>query len=233
MQRPGLDPQQARAFIYETNATRNTLACALRLLSTDALTENTRDPIMVLLSAGLERLHKLTLGVIAIDDTGHWGNSKSHGHRVEEMHHRLLADIDRRAADRPHVKALVKATRSDLVLPAIINCADSFAREGRYSYLDALATTQTRATNPETAWRAIEDAASMYRDAAEQQIQAGQAPSDNQKWSAARMTRNVAITRSVTTLWDLVAAGGEDGLYGELGRILSSEINRRNVGRQV
>jgi len=233
MRLPGLDAQQARAFSYETNATRNTLACALRLLSTDALTENTRDPIMVLLSSGLERLHKLTLGVIAIDDTGHWGNSKARGHLVEEMHDSLMAEIDRRAVDHPDIRELAVATRSDAVLPAVITCADNFAREGRYSYLDALAGATTRATNPETAWRAIEDAASIDRDVAEQQARARQASSDNQKWSAARMTQNAAITRSVTTFWDLIAVGGAHRLYGELGRTLSTEINRRNVGRQV
>lgn len=232
MQLPGLDVSQSRAFVFEVNATKNTLACGLRLLSTDALTDNTRDPIMVLLSVGLERLHKLTLGVISVADSGHWDDSKAHKHRLSTMHHDVLEAISHRVTS-PYVEELLRATRSDALLDAVIACADSFAREGRYSYLDALSGGQQRATNPDAAWRMVEEVAEQRADVAARRQPALKAPTDNALWTAASIARGAAISQSVASLWDFIATCGAHGSLGDLGTRLGADIKRRSVGRQT
>lgn len=229
---PGLDVVQTRALFYEANATRNTLAYALRILATDALTENTRDPVMVLSASGIERLLKLTLGVIDVDQHQQWRDSKSHGHHVERMHHRVLDAIEQRAAAAPYVGQLLAVVRGDAVLPPLIACADSFAREGRYAYFTTLADKQPHVDSPDQAWRAVEDAAAQHPELAELQAQAMAHHADNEKQRAARIARGSIISNSLTNLWDLVTAAGTHHALGDLGHVLSQELKRSSVGRQ-
>src|SRR4051794_16053380 len=118
MHLPGLDDsEQAMAFVYEVNATRNILSYATRIVATDALTENTRDPIMSLMAAGLERLYKLTLGVIAVDRDGSWNDGKIFGHQISKMHPEVLSQIEQRSHAKPYLQELLCEVHDDLVLP--------------------------------------------------------------------------------------------------------------------
>lgn len=62
-----LDRQQGFALISEMTSTRNLLAYGIRVIRTGAFIETTRDPILTMLSIGVEKLYKLTLGLIALE----------------------------------------------------------------------------------------------------------------------------------------------------------------------
>lgn len=53
-------------------STRNLLAYGIRVIRTGAFIDTTRDPILTMLSIGVEKLYKLTLGLIALDCDHKW-----------------------------------------------------------------------------------------------------------------------------------------------------------------
>lgn len=62
-----LDRQQGFALLSEITSTRNLLADGIRVIRTGAFIDTTRDPILTMLSIGVEKLYKLTLGLIVLD----------------------------------------------------------------------------------------------------------------------------------------------------------------------
>jgi hypothetical protein len=220
------------AFVYEVNATRNTLSYATRIVASDALTDNTRDPIMSLMAAGLERLYKLTLGVIAIDRDGSWSDSKRFGHQIEKMHPEVLDELEQRCSANPYHRDLMRAVRDDQVLLAVIKCADAYGREGRYFYLDSLAGKEPRASSPHQAWRTVEATVLQHIDLAEPSSQAAESPADTGRWRALTTTRGAVINRSVINVWELIATCGVQGGFGELGRVFGRDVQPAAVGRQ-
>jgi hypothetical protein len=232
MQLPGLDRDQSVAFVYEVNATRNTLSYATRIVATDALTDNTRDPIMSLMAAGLERLYKLTLGVIAIDRDGSWSDSKRFGHQIEKMHPEILDELERRSSASSYLRDLIRVVRDDRVLLAVIKCADTYGREGRYFYLDSLAGKQPRASSPHQAWRTVEATVLQHIDLAEPSARAAEGPADTERWRTLTTVRGAVINRSVINVWEVIAMCCVQGAVGELGRIFGRDVKPASVGRQ-
>lgn len=232
MQLPGLNRDQSVAFVYEVNATRNTLAFATRFVSTDALTDNTRDPIMSLIAPGLERLYKLTLGVIAVDRGEPWGDGKSYGHQIGKMHPKIVVEIEQRSSARPYLQDLLGAVRADPVLPAVIGCADAYGREGRYFYLDTLAGNSTRVASPHKAWRTVEDVVTKHHQLSGPVAPVASGPDNAENRLAFTTARGAVISRSITDLWQLIADCGVQGVFGKLGRIYGRDVRPAAVGRQ-
>lgn len=166
---------------------------------------------MSLMAAGLERLYKLTLGVMAVDRDGSWSDGKSFGHQISKMHPEVLAEIERRSAAKPYLQELLCEVRDDRVLPAVIRCADSYGREGRYFYLDTLAGSPTRVVSPHDSWRMVEAAVLEQHQLAETRTRAAQDPANNERWRSLTAARGVVINRSVTNMWNLIAHCGVHG----------------------
>ena len=91
-----LDRQQGFALIAEMTSTRNLLAYGIRVIRTGAFIETTRDPILTMLSIGVEKLYKLTLGLIALDCDHKWPNAaamKAWGHKLVSMHQAIMDEL--------------------------------------------------------------------------------------------------------------------------------------------
>ncbi|WP_415394215.1 hypothetical protein ACMTN4_00025 (plasmid) [Rhodococcus globerulus] len=230
-----MDEEQSKAFVFEVNATRNLLAYGLLVITSDALTENTRDPIMTMLSSGLEKLYKLTLGIVALDRDGKWAKKaemQGIGHKVGKMHPTVLDELDRRTSGGPrYIRELLDTVRGDPIIPVVIDCVDAYGREGRYFYLDALAGKTHSRSSPHESWRAIE--AKVFDDvsAATQRLQAARARTDNEQ-SRDQNAVGDRIAQSVTDVWTLIAMCGIQHFLGETGAVFGREIHPRAVGRQ-
>ena len=124
------------ALIAEMTSTRNLLAYGLRVIRADALTENNRDPILTMLSIGVEKLYKLTLGLAALDREGSWPNAakaKAWGHKLVPMYEAVMSELRSRTSDKsPYVCGLVAEVEADPVVPPFITSLDMYGSNGRF-----------------------------------------------------------------------------------------------------
>lgn len=231
----GLDQDASSAFFHEVNASRQLLAFGLKAVRSDALTANTRDPIMTMLSSGLEKLYKLTLGLAALDRDGRWaskGEMKTIGHKIGEMHPVVIDALTERTKGKsPYARQLLDAVAGDSVMPVIIECLDSYGREGRYFYLDLLAGKRQRRTSPHETWRAIETEVLADPEVKRVGAQAGQDYADNGHWRTLHDAVGERIATSVTDVWTVIAVCGRHRALGDAGVVFGLEVHPDAVGR--
>lgn len=106
-----LDNQKAFALIGEMTSTRNLLGYGLKVLRGARFIETTRDPIMTMLSIGVEKLLKLTVGVISLDETETWPSKPkmmSYGHGIVSLFDHVMEEIRARTLNSSdYVRGLV------------------------------------------------------------------------------------------------------------------------------
>ena len=103
-----LNQKQTLALIEEMTSTRNLLAYGVRVVRTGAFVSTTRDPILTMLSIGVEKLYKLTLGLIALDVDKQWPSAKvmrANGHKLGDMHQKVIAELRKRTRSRASMSA--------------------------------------------------------------------------------------------------------------------------------
>ena len=158
----GLDERQQLALIAEIDSTRNLLAYGLRALRTDALIDNIRDPILTVLSIGLEKLYKLALGLAALDDNGRWppvSVMRGHGHGVKNMHEKVWRELRKRTGGNIYLIQLMDAATEDPILVPMVDCLDMYGLQGRFYFLDLLGDEPQQRDAPQRCWIAVETAA--------------------------------------------------------------------------
>lgn len=123
-----LDRQRGFALIAETTSTRNLLAYGIRVIRTGAFIDTTRDPILTMLSIGVEKLYKLTLGLVALDRDHRWPTKlemQKQGHKLVPMHAAVMNELRVRTADKSqYVRGLVAEVDNDPVVLPIIETLD-------------------------------------------------------------------------------------------------------------
>ena len=232
----GLDRQQGFAFISEMTSTRNLLAYGVRAIRTGAFSETTRDPILTMLSIGVEKLYKLTIGLVALDTDGAWPSQiegKRSGHSLGDMHAAIMDELRVRTADKSeYVRGLFAEVEADPVIVPLIVALDMYGRMGRFYYLDLLGDQPQVWESPDTFWQRIESAAiadpvlaAMYTEAMEQ-------VSNNDLWDASHRALNELIAASLERLWVMVAVVGRNHALGETGGTFGFEIHPGATGRQ-
>lgn len=137
-----LDRQQEFALLAEMTSTRNLLAYGIRVIRTSAFIDTTRDPILTMLSIGVEKLYKLTLGLIALDREQKWptkAETKARGHGLVPMHREIMDELRKRTASKSlYVRALITEVNSDPLVVPIMDALDMYGRMGRFYNLDQL-----------------------------------------------------------------------------------------------
>lgn len=231
----GLDRQQGFALIAEMTSTRNLLAYGIRVVRTGAFIDTTRDPILTMLPIGIEKLYKLTLGLIALDHERKWpskGEMKSRGHQLALMHETVMGELRVRTVGKSqYVRNLLAEVDADPVLVPIIEALDIYGRAGRFYYLDRLGD-HPQPVSPEAAWQNIEQVALadpsvsvLYRRALEN-------VGDNDAWDRCIHTLHDRIAVAVERVWLAIAVCGRNDALGETGRTFGFEVHPNSVGRQ-
>lgn len=92
-------------------STRDQLAYGIRVIRTGAFIETTRDPILTMLSIGVEKLYKLAPGLVALDCDGSWPSAagmKAWGHKLVPTHQAVMQELrTRTVGTSQHVQELV------------------------------------------------------------------------------------------------------------------------------
>jgi hypothetical protein len=89
-----------------------------------------------MLSIGLEKLYKLTLGVAALDANQKWLTAKEmqdRKHYLFAMHEEVMVDLTARAAkSTPFVRELIQDVRTDPVVRPLVTVLQRYALSGRF-----------------------------------------------------------------------------------------------------
>ncbi|GAA3675978.1 hypothetical protein [Yimella lutea] len=231
----GLDRQQGFALLAEMTSTRNLLAYGIRVIRTGAFIDTTRDPILTMLSIGVEKLYKLTLGLIALDLDHKWPTKtemQKQGHKLVAMHTTVMNELRVRTADKSeYVRGLLAEVDNDTVVLPIIEALDMYGRMGRFYYLDELGDAQ-QPVSPDDAWQNIEQAALADSTVATLYQQAMSDLGDNDAWDKFIHALHERIATAIERLWAGVAVCGRNHALGETGGVFGFEVHPDSVGRQ-
>lgn len=230
-----LDRQQGFALLAEMTSTRNLLAYGIRAIRTGAFIDTARDPILTMLSIGVEKLYKLTLGLITLDRDHKWPTKtemQKQGHKLVAMHATVMNELRERTADKSeYVRGLLAEVDNDTVVRPIIEALDMYGRMGRFYYLDELGDAQ-QPVSPDDAWQNIEQAALADPAAATLYQQATRDVGDSHAWDEFTRAFHERIAVAVERLWIAVAVCGRNHALGETGGTFGFEVHPDAVGRQ-
>lgn len=230
-----LDRQQGFALLAEMTSTRNLLAYSLRVIRTGAFIDTTRDPILTMLSIGMEKLYKLTLGLIVLERDHKWPTKtemQKRGHNLVPMHTAVMNELRARTADKSqYVRELVAEVDNDPVVVPIIEALDLYGRMGRFYYLDQLGDAP-QAVSPDSAWQKIEQFTLADPEVAALYGQAMQNVGDSDAWDEFTCALHERIAMAVERIWVSIAVCGRNHALGETGAVFGFEIHPDAVGRQ-
>jgi len=211
-----LDRQQGFALLAEMTSTRNLLAYGIRVVRTGAFIDTTRDPILTMLSIGVEKLYKLTLGLIALDRDHTWptkSEMQEQGHKLVPMHAAVMNELQLGTATKSqYVRELLAEVDNDPVVAPIIEALDMYGRMGRFYYLDELGVAP-QPVSPDDAWQNIEQAALADPAVAMLYQQAMEDIGDNDAWDKFIRALHARIATAVERIWVAIAVCGRNRLF--------------------
>ncbi len=230
-----LDRHQSFALLAEMTSVRNLLAYGVRAIRTGAFIETTRDPILTMLSIGVEKLYKLTLGLVALDRDHKWPSKsemQKQGHKLISMHTAVMNELRIRTANKSeYVRERVADVDNDPVIVPVIEALDTYGRMGRFYYLDELGAAP-QPVSPDDTWQNIEQAALTDPAVAALYQEAMKNVGDNQAWEEFIRALHERIAGAVERLWIAVAVCGRNHALGETGGTFGFEVHPDAVGRQ-
>ena len=232
----GLTQHQGILLIRESDSAKHLLAYGLRALRLSAFHDTTRDPVLSMLSIGVEKLLKVSLGLIHLDEHREWPTQKTfrtvYRHDIVTME-RLLRDRLRiratRATHPRYFDPLLASLDADPVWRPIVEALHRYGDQGRFYYLDALAGATPVDDSPEVYWDKVDAAA---RDADPELERLFHASIHDYALHDVFMTGlNKAAADSLQQWWSMIAMAGKQGLMGARGVLIGTD--QETIGRQV
>lgn len=219
--------QRKVSLISEIDSARSLLEYGTRTLGeARAPLANIQDPILTTLSIGLEKLYKLTLGLVELDTNEQWPSEQTmrgFGHELGRMHRRVLDEIRVRSALRPYVLDHLTAVTADPVIGPMIDVLNDYGMSGRFYYLDLLSDDTVSRPDPRELWMAMEQAVDG-EESLNRLFHKAAASDDATDWEQLLHTRNLRLAESVSRLHELVALSWRHGCLGQTGREFSTAV---------
>lgn len=217
-----LTQRQLGYLFRESDAAKYLLTLGLRATRNAAYVDGTRDPILALLSSGVEKVLKLCLGLMAVAETGNWTDKKTYqktyGHQTVVMDRLLRERVRVRlpfATQRGYVERKLAEVEADALWPVILEALDRYGRGGRFYYLDALANEAQDGDGPDAYWEAVITKARDSDPVIGELFHAYAA--DIRGKEAFFRAAHEAIASSVQRWWDLLALAGIHDMMGPRG----------------
>ncbi|MEI3866338.1 hypothetical protein V6S02_04475 [Microbacterium sp. CCNWLW134] len=227
---------QGTHLIQESDSAKHLLAYGIRALRTAAFIETTRDPIMTMLSIGVEKMLKLGLGLNHMAATRVWlplsvlKNDYRHNLiRMEELLREAIRANVGRATHPYYVNEALAAVDHDPVWPSLVIALNRYGQEGRFYFLDALADNPQREPSPQAFWDAAERVA-LENDPELNEL-FNRMISDYSLSERFYRRLNERAADSLQRFWDLVAMAGVQGVLGDRGKGWGHDF--KLIGRQV
>jgi len=235
----GLDNPQAFALLAEQTSARNLLAYGLNALRTAAFLETTRDPIMTMLSIGVEKLFKMALGLAHVAEHREWPPAVRFKnvwrHDLDVMLDELLGILHarmNRATHAHYVETMLEEVERDPALRPLIAALSSYGKQGRFYNLDLLAERPQAGPGPDEMWSIVEQVLIEHDDDLRAQRTAVTAtdPAAQESFIHALEARTAD---SLERLWRLLAMAGVQGVLGDRGKGWGIDVDPDLVGRQI
>jgi len=223
-------------FLRESDSAKNLLAYGIRALRTAAFIETTRDPIMTMLSIGVEKMLKLGLGLRHVENHRVWlparvlKNEYRHDLvKMESLLREAIRDNFTQATNRSYVTKALAAVDADPVWLPLLSALNRYGKDGRFYYLDVLAENPQREESPQTFW----DVAERIALEREPELNALFREMINDISQSDEFYRrlNERMADSLQRFWDLVAMAAVQGVLGERGKAWGHDL--KSIGRQI
>lgn len=212
------------ALIYETTSIQNLLRDGLQSLESLRFVDTGVDAVFTLLSIGVEKLMKVTLGLVSLRDTATWSTveeMRRHGHNLEGTDttvRTMLRANTVRATYPAYVAGLLDQVETDQYWPRLLRALHQYGKSGRFHYLDLLANGHPGEwESPVTYLKSLEG--TILDD--NPRILVGLASAN---WPQSRRELNAIIAKSVYQWWGMIYAFWIQGAIGPRARQLASAI---------
>lgn len=176
------------------------------------------DPALTMLSIGVEKMIKLTIGVVGLREDGQWRLRR--GHDLVPMHATMMAELRRIAAqeDRPGILAELDQVDGLLAWQPLLGVLHNYAMSGRFVDLDSLAGTTQPYDRPQDMWdENVEFPVCQADPSLWEEIRSG----------GGRERLNEAIAQDIRCWHGVVYGCWRIGMLGELAHRLSFDLNIR------
>lgn len=234
----GLNQTQAFALIFETTSTRNLLGYGLWALRNARFWDTTRDPILTMLSIGVEKLLKMSLGLTHVAEHGEWPPlskfRETWRHDIVKMHDDLFQTIRRRLPQATHpafVESRLVEAEADPVLPALMAALSRYGQSGRFYNLDELALSPQAGEDPGHMWSEAENVALRLDPVMKSKFEAASSAAP-EVFDAFLHELEARLAESIERWWDVIALAGKHGILGARGKSWGFDVDRSMVGRQ-
>jgi len=223
---PGvLTRDQQLALIFETGSVQALLRHGVNQLLEVRYINADIDPVLTTLSIGVEKLMKLTWGLLEVAAGRSWPSRtvmQEQGHGVKFLNELIGPYLGAAVGPpaQPWVQGLRDGVDSDPYWALILSALDTYGRSGRFYYLDKLAEQPQPWQSPRDTWDELEQAISNDRP----ELLADLAGS-NEGNLRARAEINAVIAASVTVWWEMIFRFWVQGAVGQFGKQHSSAIN--------
>ncbi|TDQ02306.1 hypothetical protein AXZ95_0579 [Leifsonia sp. 115AMFTsu3.1] len=237
---PGLTTTQTLALLAEINSARNLLAYGERVVRTAPFADTTRDPSLTMLSIGVEKLLKVSLGLSILNATGSWPSAQTmksefrHGLKQMDANLRTRLRDGVRGKEYEHfISGLLQTLEDDPIWPAILDALDRYGRSGRFHYLDILGDEPQRLEDPARMWDEAENiAVDSNAELEAMRSRALEDLRDQTLWDSFITALNNTIADSIHRWWEVICVLGRHGVLGDDNRAFGFEAHPDSVGRQ-
>lgn len=210
---------------YETMSARNLLRDGIEALLGIQMDAWHADSTVTLLSIGVEKLIKLTLGMISREETGTWTVPKNH--QLVPLNDTMIAAL-RRRSDALGLSNLVADLDALTALPhwtTLLEALHNYGMAGRFYYLDQLGGTQQQYRSPRDYWEDVittvmEDDPEILADFA-----------SVERYPAGRKRANDKIAHDVLTWHTAVRSAWVRGVAGQQAKQFAADLDL-NVPRR-
>lgn len=234
----GLTQQQGLQLIFEQTSARNLLGYGTRALRNSAFHDTTADPVMTMLSIGVEKLLKTGIGLSQVLSTRRWPDrdtmQNTYRHNLVTMDELLRAELGAnigRATHAFYVQQGLDSVETDPVWRPLLEALNRYGSMGRFYYLDALAESPQSEEPPSVFWDRAERAAIASDPDLTRLFHL--AANEADAWHAFSTALNAKLAGSVERWWAALAMAGKQGVLGERGVLWGLDVGIDMVGTQV
>lgn len=227
--RDNLTTLQSLFLIQELDSAKHLLAYGIQTMRNAAFIDTAQDPILTMLSIGVEKQFKLALGLLNVEDNGEWLPSKrlkdEYGHDLIKMDRVLRKEINSRlenATHRSYVEEALTTLHNDPVWIPFLKSLSRYGKSGRFYYIDALADSPQLEESPKSYWEKAEKVA-LATDP-ELKILFNQMVNDFSTPNAFNERLNSRLADSIQRWWDLVKISAIQGVFGDRAKSLGHQM---------
>ncbi|MFC5370760.1 hypothetical protein [Arcanobacterium bovis] len=224
-----LTGQQAFYLSEELDSAKRLLQYGMHTLGSAVFIDTTREPVLTLLSIGVEKLLKLALGYVYLDKNREWIPAKilkkDYGHDLKKMDaalRRVIEEGINKATHPQYVKDALHELERDPLWPLILDTLDRYGKSGRFYYLDALGDNPQTQESPKDYWEKVENKV-IEMDPSLQDLLHRYISRECRREEYIQ-TLTAKIAESLETWRELIAVAAKQGVLGDRAKTLGCDL---------